>query len=233
MMKLKYILVGLLLSCAASFAILFLHECTYESYAIIGEKEQKYDSIVYDGKGDVLFAQSISPLSMNDFYARLMAECGITVEIDDVAESYKEHGKISIGLAKPVNLLVFRACAHSPTKAITLANIAASLACSMMKEANDKRIVESGQRLQEAIDKQRLTVALIKNEMSLCTGEKKRNLAKQIDTADMVLQRLCESQHNLETISRNRPFEMKIIVPAVEATRCRNKSYLNGVKEIK
>ena len=220
MIKLKRFWFGLLFACMASCVVLFLHERTHESYAIIGEKEQKYDSIVYDGTGDVLFAQSISPLSVNDFYARLMTNCGITAEMDNATEFYK-NGEISIGLAKPAKMLVFRARTHSPTRAMELANIAASLACSMMKEANGRRIAESGRRLQEAIDKQGATIALIKNEMSLCSEDKKNSLAKRKDAADMVLQRLCESRDNLEEISRNRPFGMRIVMPAVAARRCR------------
>ena len=63
MMKLKYVLAGLMLSCMVPCAFFLLtHEQTYESFAVIGEKEQSYDAIVYDGTGDVLFSQSISPL---------------------------------------------------------------------------------------------------------------------------------------------------------------------------
>ncbi len=220
MMKLKYVLAGLMLSCMVPCAFFLLtHEQTYESFAVIGEKEQSYDAIVYDGTGDVLFSQSISPLLVNDFYTRLMTNSGITVAIDGVTEFGRKGGKISIGLARPVKMLVFRACAHSPTRAVELANIAASLACSMMKEANDMRIIESGRRLQEAIDKQRATVVLINKEISQCVGEKKAGLVKRKDTADMVLQHLCASQHNLKMISRDRPSEMRIIVPAQEAKR--------------
>ena len=220
MIGLKRFLFVLLSGCMVSCVVLFLCERTHESYAIIGEKEQKYDSIVYDGTGDVLFAQSISPLSIDDFYGRLMANCGITAEKDNAAEPCK-NGKISIGLAKPANMIVFRVRTHSSTRAMELANIAASLACSMMKEANDRRIVESGRRLQEAMDKQGATIASIEKEMSLCTGEKKKDLAKRKDAANMVLQRLCESRNNLEMISRNRPFGIRIVMPAVGARRCR------------
>ena len=48
MMKLKYVLAGLMLSCMVPCAFFLLtHEQTYESFAVIGEKEQSYDAIVY------------------------------------------------------------------------------------------------------------------------------------------------------------------------------------------